>query len=260
VTRLHIILWLWKGWRAIYDRRDINAVATMLHERCELPADTRILLLTDQPTDWYSRRTRQLGVEEYKLWDDPVTNVPYGRPNCFRRLRIFDPDVQRELGIASDDILMSMDADSVAQGAIGPMLAPFAARTHNFAAMEGMASRIHGSLFAFRAYSHQHVWRDFHPTRSPAFLLTAMPDGGRRPVGSDQAWMSRKVCGEHLWTRAQGCYSWNRHGAIFSPRYSRNAIYWSFAGHNKPSSELVRQVRPDLHEIWMDAYNRAGPA
>lgn len=255
MSRLHILLWLWKGWRPVYSRKDINAVATMLRERGELPAGTRILLLTDQETDWASVRTKALGVEEYKLWADPVPGMGAGRPNCFRRLRIFSPEAQRSLGIAVDDIVMSMDADSVVCGPVAPLLVPLHARSHNFAGMEGKASRIHGSLFAFRAYSHQHLWATFHPTLSPIQLLQRLPDGSR-PIGSDQAWMTRHVAGEHLWRKEEGCYSFNRHGAALSPSYTRNAIYWSFAGSNKPSSEFVQQVRPDLYDIWQDAYTR----
>lgn len=253
--RLHIFLWLWTGWRPIYDRRDTNAVATMLLERGELPAGTRIVLLTDSATDWHAKRTRALGVEEHPLWEDPVRGMAAGRPNCYRRLRLFSADVQRSLGVEDGDILLSMDADSVVCGPLSPLLAQFHARTHNFAAMEGVASRIHGSLFAFRAYSHGHLWSMFHPTLTPIENMRPWR-GGRRPVGSDQAFMTRHVTGEHLWTKEHGAYSWNRHGAILSPRYTRNMTYWSFAGPHKPGSELVRQIRPDLHAIWKDAYER----
>lgn len=256
MNRLNIVLWLWKGWRAIYDRRDINAVVTMLREKGQLPDSTRILLLTDQPGDWAQVRTKALGVEEYKLWADPVPRIGAGRPNCFRRLRLFSGTDQRAMGIEPDDIVMSMDADSIVSGPIRPLLAPFAERTHNFAAMGGVASRIHGSLFAFRAFSHGHLWATFHPQLSPIQLSQPWKNGAR-PIGSDQAWLTRNVTGEHLWHRQHGCYSWNRHGALYSPRYTANAIYWSFAGHSKPSTEVVKQVRPDLYETWMDAYGRA---
>lgn len=258
MSRLHIFLWLWRGWRAVYDRRDINAVATMLLERGHLPANTRIVLLTDQPTDWYAKRTEALGVEERRLWPDPVRRAQPGKPNCFRRLRLLDPETQAELGVELDDIVMSMDADSIVDGSIPSLLFPFHQRTHNFCAMGGLASRIHGSLFAFRARSNAHVWTGFHPVLTPISLMTR-DKHGRRPIGSDQAVMSRMITGEFLWEREHGCYSWNRHGTIYSPRYTSNAVYWSFAGHQKPGSELVKQIRPDLHAIWMDAYNRGAP-
>jgi hypothetical protein len=254
-VRLNIVFWLWKGWRPIYSRRDINAVATMLREHADLPEGTRLILLTDFPTDWDKHRTLELGVEEYPLWPDPVKASIPGRPNCYRRLKLFSESVQRMLGIELDDIVMSMDADSIVRAPIAPLLQPFHDRSHNFCAMEGVASRIHGSLFAFRAYSHQHLWANFHPTASP--LINLQPwRGGSRPVGSDQAYMTRNVSGEYLWKREDGCYSWNRHGALLSPRYTENAIYWSFAGHSKPTTEIVRQIRPDLFDMWADAYNR----
>jgi hypothetical protein len=258
LSRLHIFLWLWKGWRAVYDRRDINAVATMLREKGQLPDSTRIVLLTDQPTDWHSTRTKALDVEELPLWADPTPRVTPGRPNCFRRLKLFGITTQKSLGVELDDIVMSMDADSIVSGPIMPLLADFTARTHNFAAMGGVASRIHGSLFAFRAFSHSHLWANFHPQLTP--ILLTQPWGNKpRPIGSDQAWMTRNVTGERLWQREDGCYSWARHGALYSPRYTENACYWSFAGTTKPGSELVNQVRPDLYAAWQDAYHRELP-
>jgi hypothetical protein len=254
--RLHIVTWLWRGWRPVYDRRDINAVATMLREKGGLPFGTRILLLTDQPTDWYAKRTEALGVETYPLWPDPVPRMGANRPNCFRRLKLFSRKVQESLGIAEGDIVMSMDADSVIQGDVAHLVAPLVTNAAHFTAMEGVAARIHGSLFAFRAGEHENLWTTFHPIHSPIALLEQPRDGTCRPIGSDQAWLTRHVKGEFLWKREHGCYSWNRHGCLLSPRYTENAVYWSFAGHNKPSSELVRQVRPDLWAAWQAAYNR----
>lgn len=256
MTRLVICLWLWKGWRAIYSRRDINAVVTMLRERAKLPDSTRILLLTNLESDWAKVRTLALGVEEFPLWPDPVKRMPAGHPNCFRRLKLFDPETQRALGIEPGNVVMSMDADSVVWGPVAPLVAGLVAGTHTFAAMAGKAARIHGSLFAFVAGTHAHLWRQFHPHLSPIHLR--LPDStGYRPIGSDQAWMTRHVSGEFLWTKEHGCYSWNQHGQILSPRYTENQVYWSFAGPNKPGSELVKQIRPDLYDVWMDAYGRA---
>jgi len=255
LNRLCILLWLWKGWRPIYDRRDINAVTTMLRERGALPGNARIILLTDQPTDWHAARTKALDVEELALWPDPVTRMTALRPNCYRRLKIFSPAIQHSLGIMDGDIVMSMDADSIVSGPITPLLQPFDDHALSFAGMEGVASRIHGSLFAFRAFTHSKLWSTFHPQLSP-LQMTHPWRNGARPVGSDQAWMTRNITGERLWRTQDGCYSWSRHGCLYSPRYTENACYWSFAGHNKPGGELTRQVRPDLADIWRDAYDR----
>jgi hypothetical protein len=156
---------------------------------------------------------------------------------------------------------MSMDLDSIVCRPIMPLLEPLLATedgvrpAYTFAAMGGLASRIHGSLFAFHSHTHSEVWRSFDPKRSP--LSLTYPDAaGRRPVGSDQAWMSRNISGEFLWERGHGCYSWNRHGMCFSPRYTENQVYWSFAGQHKPDADLVRQVRPDLHSIYLEAIRR----
>lgn len=253
---LHVVLWLWKGWRPIYTWRHVNAMVRML--RPNLPAGTRILCISDQVVSaWLP-----VECEVFPLWANPVPHV-HGRhdksPNCYTRLKLFGPAAQDMLGIAPGDIVMSGDLDSVVCGPLTPMLKPLAYTCdgdsrYTFAAMGGLAARIHGSLFAFRAGTHQDVWTGFDPEHTPLAMRKPMPDGNV-PVGSDQAWMTRVITGEHLWQESDGCYSWNRHGMIYSPGRTQNGRYWSFAGGHKPwNSSLVQQVRPDLHRIYMDAY------
>lgn len=187
-----------------------------------------------------------------------------GRPNCFLRLKIFDTKTQQSLGIQPGDIVMSVDMDGIVDGPLAPLLRVLVPDCDDdgqslqagpsFAAMAGMASRIHGALFAFRAGTHAELWTKFHPQLSPIECATPMRNGQARPVGSDQAWLSRKVTGEHLWQPEDGVYSWNRHGLSTTPRLTAGAAYWSFAGPNKPWSDLVRETRPDLYETYMAAY------
>lgn len=269
---LHVVLWLWKGWRPIYTWRHVNAMVRML--RPNLPEGARILCVSDQVVSaWLP-----VECEVFPLWPNPVPKVE-GRqdrsPNCFTRLRLLGPAAQDMLGIAPGDIVMSTDLDGVVCAPLRPLIE--ALRCGNclgmpehgcyceangrppatFAAMGGLASRIHGSLFAFRAGTHTEAWTEFDPVESPLALKRPLPDGNT-PIGSDQAWLSRVIMGEHLWHEADGCYSWNRHGLIYSPGRTTNARYWSFAGTHKPwQSSLVQQVRPDLHRIYMDAYGRA---
>lgn len=264
---LHFVLWLWKGWRPIYTWRHVNAMVRML--RPNLPAGTRILCISDQVVSaWLPAEC-----EVFPLWANPVPHVP-GRqdrsPNCYTRLKLFGPAAQDMLGIAPGDLVMWGDLDSVVCGPLGPLLDVLAYERcaglsdcgaacrppADFAAMGGLASRIHGSLLAFRAGTHQEVWTEFDPVATPVAMQQPMPDGNK-PIGSDQAWMTRVITGEHLWQEADGCYSWNRHGLAYSPGRTKDARYWSFAGTHKPwTSSLIQQVRPDLHRLYMDAYGR----
>ncbi len=259
--RLRVVLWLWKGWRPVYTWRHVNAMVRML--RPNLPKGARIICISDQPqTVWHPAEC-----EVYPLWPNPVPHVP-GRvdrtPNCYTRLKLFDVEAQAALGIAPGDIVWSKDLDSVVTGQLRSAIAamtspgdddgPDCSDWPSFAAMGGLAARIHGSSFAFRAGTHQHVWGLFNPKLSPAQMAVPPGDGSHKPIGSDQAWMTRNVTGEHLWTEADGFYSWNRHGICMSPARTANAVYWSFAGPVKPWSDLTKQIRPDLHAAYMAAY------
>lgn len=254
--KLHLILWYWQGWRPVYGWGHVNAMVRML--RPELPANARIICITDQvQTAW-----RPAECEVYPLWKNPVRQFGNSRdnPNCFLRLKLFNADTQRALGIEPGDVVWWKDLDSLVLPGWSRLIRPLDywgmdGPVVDFAAMGGLAARIHGSTLAFRAGTHQYLWEDFHPLRSPGECMLPMADGTPRPIGSDQAWMSRKVTGEHLWQAADGCYSWNRHGLIMPPAHTSNAVYWSFAGPNKPwMGGIIKQARPDLYEAYMTAY------
>lgn len=247
--RTHLFTWWWKGWRDIYTSRDVRALARMI--RVYLP-DLRLVCITDQPDNaWHPCE-----MERFPLWPEPTGEEITGRPTCFRRLKLMHFPTLASMGVEVDDVVISMDLDSIVSG---DFVKPIRDKllVSSFTGMGGVAARIHGSLFAFRAGTHQEVWTEFDPEHSPAAMQRPLPDGNK-PIGSDQAWMTRVIQGEHLWQEADGCYSWNRHGLIYSPGRTQNARYWSFAGTHKPwSSSLIQQVRPDLHRIYMDAYGRA---
>lgn len=248
-----MVTWFWRGWRPVYTWRHVNALARMMAP--EMPANGRFLCLTDQAVSAWIPPECEVG----KLWPNPVPQL-HGHPNCFHRLKIFDPKTQAELGIGAGDLVLSVDLDSLVLPGWPGLLCPLSycgmdGPLVSFAAMGGLAARIHASVFAFRAGTHTDLWSQFHPINTPAECRTPMADGSMRPVGSDQAFMSRRVRGEHLWHQKDaGCYSWNRHGLVMSPARTANNVYWSFAGPNKPWSPLVEQVRPDLHSAYMKAY------
>jgi hypothetical protein len=259
---LHIFCWLWKGWRAIYDRRDVAFLARQLIAHGDLPKATRLVCLTDRPTDWDKPKVEALGVLELPLWPElPGLNLGHpklpmypwlpafkGRPNCYRRLKLFDPEVQAELGVKPGDIIMSMDLDSVVMGSIQALLAPMYNQVNppDFMAMRGRVSRIHGSLFAFRAGTCAHVWRDFDPKTTPAMLRN--PGIGRpRHVGSDQAWLSTVMPEVPLWDTTHGVYSMGIHQHTLRP--GDPVTYVSFAGSNKP-----RDAQCAIHLPWIHTH------
>lgn len=258
---LHVVLWLWRGWRPVYDRRDVAYIARQLQAYGDLPAKARIVCLTDFPTDWQKAKCDALGVVEIPLWPElegldirPIPQYPWlpafkHAPNCYKRLRIFDPETQGHLGIHPGDIVLSMDLDSVVMGSIQKLLAPMYNHVGgvDFMAMEGKAARLHGSLFAFRAGTNAHVWRTFDPATSP-WKLRHPPHGAARYIGSDQAWLSTVLPMETpVWGAKDGVYAWSRHFAHLRPRDP--VTYMSFAGSTKPRGESCK-----LHLPWVYAH------
>lgn len=247
-----MVLTLWQGWRPVYTFRDVRATARLLRAAgFDTPADRIICATNEVPSVWMPPE-----VELVPLWPEPTGAETKGRPTCFRRLRLFDPVLQAQLGIEPGDIVMSVDLDTLPMGPMRHLLRELEAS--DFCAMDGMAARLHGSLWAFRAGCHQDLWADFHPKRSPLTMhAEGYHKGLRRQIGSDQAWMSYRLpLTVPTWGKAQGVYSWNRHHAL-SPSWTEGACFWAFAGHVKPRDPLVRQVRPDLHSAYVAAYGES---
>jgi hypothetical protein len=259
--RHHWLMWLWDGWRPVYDRRDAIALARQLIRFGDLPTHSRICLLTDTAKDWHAQALGKLGVEELPLWPEiaglkmgPVypaypTHSQRGVPNCFRRLKILDRNTQAGLGIEPGDHVYSLDLDSIVRGSLRH-LTRLAGST--FAAMNGKGSRIHGSCWGFKAGEHCDVWDTFDPARSPAEARKI--HNGTRHVGSDQAWLSIKLPTAPLWTEADGLYSWPRtYPQLAGPR--ADLAFCSFAGPHKPRSETVKHITPWLWDHAVAAYN-----
>jgi hypothetical protein len=262
-------MWLWRGWRPVYDRRDVACLARQLIAHGDLPRDTRLLCLTDRPTDWEKRKVESLGVLELPLWPEleglnmgqapcyPWLPAFRGTPNCYRRLKLLDPATQAALGIKDGDLVLSMDLDGLVGGSIRALMTWMAcaavSRDHTkgptFMAMDGRVSRLHGSLWGFVAGTNAHVWSTFDPKTSPTRLRNP-PRGRPHYVGSDQAWLST-VLPETTptWGTMDHVWSWPRHHTTVTP--ATPVTYMSFAGSTKPRSPACRIATPWLYEHAM---------
>jgi hypothetical protein len=258
--KYHICMWLWNGWRPVYDRRDAMALTRQLIRYADLPTKTRICLLTDTAKDWYAEPLAALGVVELPLWPDPVGlampaaparypgSQARGVPNCFRRLELLSPRRQLELGIEPGDVVISIDMDTLVRGSLRHL---WRLQGDTFCAMDGKGSRIHGSLWGFVAGKHTDVWESFDPKLSP--LQCKRIHHGQRHVGSDQAWLSIKLPHVPLWSEPEGVYSWPRSfPRLAGPR--AELAFCSFAGPHKPRGETVKHVTPWLYEHAMLSY------
>lgn len=237
--RLAAITFFWRGWRPIYRASHVNAWARQMCEHW--PEVDRIVCITDMPKGITE-------CETYPLWEIPKLRVINKRsPNCFVRLRLFDPSVGGLFG----DRLLCMDLDSVTRRRISGLITQ-----DSFKALRGDCAEFNGSLWMLKVGEHEDVWRDFNPQHSPAMLWRARANGARL-LGSDQAWMSVKLSGSPMWTQADGVY---QHMRIQSDDDVRDARIVFFAGPAKPWHQECAQRTPELHAHYMRYLNCSVPA
>src|SRR5687767_9394851 len=120
---LHVVLWKWTqpDSREPYTVEHANVMARMV--RRNLPNTLhRIILITDDA--W--------GVDEaaidraYPLWkdhDNLANATKRNLPSCYRRLKLYDPATQTDLGIAPGDRILGIDLDTIILHPLDHMLA-----------------------------------------------------------------------------------------------------------------------------------------
>jgi hypothetical protein len=250
------VCWKWKSpsYRVEFTAEHVNTLVDMLAVHCSL--DHRVLCITDDPT----------GVKcaTYPIWND-LANLqnpcaPPGSkslPSCYRRLKIFDPEVTSAMGFEPGESLVSIDLDCVLMADIAPILRKH--ETWDFAgwqALSGFAWKqpwyFHGSFWRFRAGRLPFVWTDFSAAISPQ---TTAQLGF---FGTDQAWITFKL-GKRFpgWTRQDGIAPFNlslhgvRHSMGKAPPPGTRIVF--FNGSHKPWDENVRQRWPWIREHWPPA-------
>lgn len=183
---LHVILWKWNQHlhRSTYTAQHVDIVAGMLRKHI-VEHELRIVCVTDDPVNIDRAET-------FPLWNDynDLPNVTGKQlPSCYRRLKIFDQETQRQMKIATGDRIMSLDLDSIVLGQLDDTLRRIEASGKAFA---GWAKRgtyhmqvFNGSFWSLKAGpALQNVWTDFDPAKSPRMCLS------KGFLGSDQGWLS----------------------------------------------------------------------
>lgn len=232
---MHIVLWLWDGWRPVYSVEHVNAMVRMLQAYCLGSNAPRIICLTDKP-DRYE-------CESYMLPREPRFN-PYSKPNCYRRLQIFDPSFQASLSISPGDYVVSIDLDTVITSDLWPLLLYKMEST--FVATAGLHSKYNGAFWRFTAGYHADIWTEFDFNRSPEWLRKQRARGVAS-IGSDQAWLSHKILNAPTWNTTHGICFYTRHCKQI--KYDE-AVLWNFAGNIKPWSASVKINAPQLYQQY----------
>jgi len=192
---ISVVCFKWRptaGYRSSYSAAPVNVLRRMVAKHYQKPH--RFICVTDDATGI------DAGIEPVPLWNDyaGLPNPSFrGGPSCYRRLKVFAPDIAQVLG----ERFVCMDLDVVITGDLQPLLD----RTEDFIAWRNPNPLwpYNGSMFMLTAGARPQVWTTFDPLTSPAKSNAA----GCR--GSDQGWMSYVLGkGEATWDKSDGVWSY----------------------------------------------------
>jgi len=153
-------------------------------------------------------------------------------PGCFARLRMFDPQWQRNHGI--DDRLVCLDLDVVITGGLDALFD----RPEPFVILGGANSSnpnpFNGSIMMLRARAHPELWTDFNLEKSTVELKEA---GKVFAFADDQGWIWHKLANAATWAtgRQSGIYSFRKRGWPSGDALPSGARLVAFPGHRDPS-------------------------
>lgn len=228
------VCWLWEGWRpGQYDYRHVNRLYAQLKQH--MTGKWRLVCVTNM--------TEGIECQTAPLWEMPTPYVANSKaekhalaataPNCFCRLRLFDPATAKEFG----SLLVSIDLDVTVYADLRPLLTMDKFKV----AINEMQKRARycGTFWQLRAGAYPEIWSEYEPGRSPR----AIRDAGL--TGSDQAWFSLKIPDAPTWGTADGVYWVKRFGRLTN--VPRNARLVYFAGDTNPWSEKCREKWPNFY-------------
>lgn len=237
----HCILWLWAGWRDIYNYRHVNATAKAIERHN--PATRVVAVVSD------AHRSK-IKCEAYAGWQDAAGSAKQLRQHidCFRRLRALENSTQTTLGIAPGDIVHWLDLDTVLTGQL-----PKLPEASTFGACAGLHAHYNGSVVAFRAGSLDAVYQQY--LLEGVAMIRAGRKQGIKLVGSDQAYMSLAIQGGHRWKPAEhGVYPWPRYGVMARKDIPAQSVLWTYPGAVKPWHSANKQATPALYDAYMQDY------
>lgn len=227
------------------------------------PSPFRFVVRTDGT---YDRAEFDRGIEyTWDLFGDELGRLPNPSlrrgPSCYRRLRLFDPSCQADLGLAPGDRLVALDLDTLVVGDLAPLWGrPEDLVLWRDPLFEQSRPRLryNGSMLLLRAGTNADVWRDFDPETSPAEARRA------GFLGSDQAWLSHKLGDDQAtWGREDGVYSFRLmteerlHSRVYADplpdrgRLPEGARVVFFHGRNNPWDPEVLAKYPWAREYYL---------
>lgn len=242
MKRVHVVLWKWnpaEGVLRSYDSSHVNHLARAIVKHAD-GVDVRVICVTDDPEG--------IECETFPLWPDcdRLRNASGPHlPSCYRRLKLYDRQTQREMDIPLADRIVGLDLDTLITGSLRQVLS----RPGIYVGWK-LAGLVHpevynGSFQMFTAGSLVDIWEDFDPIRSP---VQANAAGWR---GSDQSWLSMKLIGR------EGCTNIDYPTFASYPLHVRKLGAFSgktrlvfFHGRKKPWSPEARAEASWISRYW----------
>jgi hypothetical protein len=192
--------------------------------------------VTDDPTGFDAE------VNVVPAWDDyAYLPSPTGghNPSCYRRLRMFDPDIHQVFGPR----FVSLDLDIVFTGDLTPLWN----RPEDFVIWGDTNPRTfyNGSMVLMNAGARPQVWTSFDPVQSPKSAKAA----GHH--GSDQGWISHCLGpNEVKWSQKDGVYSFHNHLKKSTTKLPSDARAVIFHGHMDPWQARVQRTYPWIRQHY----------
>lgn len=208
---LHVCTWLWGG---RYGEHYVRRLAAAVHRN--LTEAHRFIAFTDSP--------RHLpGMDQYTILNTALT----AKMGCFARLRLFDPNWQKNIGIAPGDRVVNLDLDMVITGALDPLLD----RKDDFTILQGINTSnpcpYNGSLWMLRAGARPDVWTSFSWEAAEKTRIHAYPD--------DQGWFHQMMPDAGAWGPADGVYGFKKIGWPSGDALPDGARVVAFPGWRDPA-------------------------
>jgi len=226
-----VVCWKWQQnkYRSHFKAEHVRTLKNMVARNLKL--DHRFVCITDDASGLDD-------IETMELWDGPNISLPTGKPNCYRRLRVFAPDAKDWLG----ERILSIDLDTVITDDITPLVD----NDYDFKIWGDTAKNTYynGGFWIMNAGARSKVWSQFH---SNANRVTRR----KRMVGSDQAWISY-ILGpnEKKWSTDDGVYSFRNHLKQGEKDLPDDARIVFFHGHYDPWDPEVQEQNPWIKDYY----------
>lgn len=210
---LTVVTWLWgTKYSADYPRRLVRNL------RRHLDQPFHFVFVTDQPDSVG-------GADKVSIPNPELIKVK----GCFARLRMFDPEWQKQIDVHEGDRVVCIDLDVIPTGNLDVLFN----RPEPFLILQGANASnpcpYNGSLWMFRAGYRPDVWTDFSLKAAAHTKFYEFPD--------DQGWFAHKLPGEAGWKvgSPSGVYAFHKPGWPKGDDLPADARMVVFPGWRDPS-------------------------